>query len=267
MSEPVVERYHAILKQYWGYDSFRPLQLEAIKSVASGEDTLVLMPTGGGKSIIYQVPTLASTGICIVITPLIALMKDQVDRLKSRRILAEAIHTGRSHREIDRILDNCIYGDVKFLYIAPERIDSEMFRTRCARMNVSLIAVDEAHCISQWGYDFRPSYLQIARLRELCPDTPVLALTASATPKVAEDIMYRLRFAKPNIKRMSFARQNLSYVVRHTEDKREHLLRIINNVPGSGIVYVRTREKSETIAKLLQENGISADFTTAVWDF
>lgn len=260
MSEPVVERYHAILKQYWGYDSFRPLQLEAIKSVASGEDTLVLMPTGGGKSIIYQVPTLASTGICIVITPLIALMKDQVDRLKSRRILAEAIHTGRSHREIDRILDNCIYGDVKFLYIAPERIDSEMFRTRCARMNVSLIAVDEAHCISQWGYDFRPSYLQIARLRELCPDTPVLALTASATPKVAEDIMYRLRFAKPNIKRMSFARQNLSYVVRHTEDKREHLLRIINNVPGSGIVYVRTREKSETIAKLLQENGISADF-------
>ena len=260
MSEPVEARYQAILKRYWGYDSFRPLQLDAIKSIASGQDTLVLMPTGGGKSIIYQVPTLASTGVCIVITPLIALMKDQVDRLRKHRILAEAIHAGRSHREIDRILDNCIYGDVKFLYISPERIDSEMFRMRCARMDVALIAVDEAHCISQWGYDFRPSYLQIARLRDLCPNTPILALTASATPKVAEDIMYRLRFDKPNIKRMSFARSNLSYVVRHTEDKREHLLRIVNNVSGSGIVYVRTREKSETIAQFLQQNGITADY-------
>lgn len=260
MSEPVEARYQAILKRYWGYDSFRPLQLDAIKSIASGQDTLVLMTTGGGKSIIYQVPTLASTGVCIVITPLIALMKDQVDRLRKHRILAEAIHAGRSHREIDRILDNCIYGDVKFLYISPERIDSEMFRMRCARMDVALIAVDEAHCISQWGYDFRPSYLQIARLRDLCPNTPILALTASATPKVAEDIIYRLRFDKPNIKRMSFARSNLSYVVRHTEDKREHLLRIVNNVSGSGIVYVRTREKSETIAQFLQQNGITADF-------
>lgn len=260
MSEPVEARYQAILKRYWGYDSFRPLQLDAIKSIASGQDTLVLMPTGGGKSIIYQVPTLASTGVCIVITPLIALMKDQVDRLRKHRILAEAIHAGRSHREIDRILDNCIYGDVKFLYISPERIDSEMFRMRCARMDVALIAVDEAHCISQWGYDFRPSYLQIARLRNLCPNTPILALTASATPKVAEDIMYQLRFDKPNIKRMSFARSNLSYVVRHTEDKREHLLRIVNNVSGSGIVYVRTREKSETITQFLQQNGITADF-------
>ena len=260
MSEPVEARYQAILKRYWGYDSFRPLQLDAIKSIASGQDTLVLMPTGGGKSIIYQVPTLASTGVCIVITPLIALMKDQVDRLRKHRILAEAIHAGRSHREIDRILDNCIYGDVKFLYISPERIDSEMFRMRCARMDVALIAVDEAHCISQWGYDFRPSYLQIARLRDLCPNTPILALTASATPKVAEDIMYRLRFDKPNIKRMSFARSNLSYVVRYTEDKREHLLRIVNNVSGSGIVYVRTREKSEPIAQFLQQNGITTDF-------
>ena len=260
MSEPVEARYQAILKRYWGYDSFRPLQLDAIKSIASGQDTLVLMPTGGGKSIIYQVPTLASTGVCIVITPLIALMKDQVDRLRKHRILAEAIHAGRSHRETDRILDNCIYGDVKFLYISPERIDSEMFRMRCARMDVALIAVDEAHCISQWGYDFRPSYLQIARLRDLCPNTPILALTASATPKVAEDIMYQLRFDKPNIKRMSFARSNLSYVVRHTEDKREHLLRIVNNVSGSGIVYVRTREKSETITQFLQQNGITADF-------
>ena len=260
MSEPVEARYQAILKRYWGYDSFRPLQLDAIKSIASGQDTLVLMPTGGGKSIIYQVPILASTGVCIVITPLIALMKDQVDRLRKHRILAEAIHAGRSHREIDRILDNCIYGDVKFLYISPERIDSEMFRMRCARMDVALIAVDEAHCISQWWYDFRPSYLQIARLRDLCPNTPILALTASATPKVAEDIMYQLRFDKPNIKRMSFARSNLSYVVRHTEDKREHLLRIVNNVSGSGIVYVRTREKSETITQFLQQNGITADF-------
>ncbi|MGN0045022.1 RecQ family ATP-dependent DNA helicase [Alistipes indistinctus] len=256
---PFTGDYAAILKKYWGHDTFRPLQLETIESVAAGRDTLVLMPTGGGKSVIYQVPALASEGVCIVITPLISLMKDQVDRLRSRRILAEAIHGGRGRQEIDRVLDNCIYGDVKFLYISPERVDSELFRMRFAKMKVSLIAVDEAHCISQWGYDFRPAYLQIARLRDLQPEAAILALTASATPKVAADIMQHLRFREPNLKQMSFARANLSYVVRRTEDKREHLLRIVNNVPGSGIVYVRTREKTETVAKFLQENGIEAD--------
>lgn len=256
---PFTGDYAAILKKYWGHDTFRPLQLETIESVAAGRDTLVLMPTGGGKSVIYQVPALASEGVCIVITPLISLMKDQVDRLRSRRILAEAIHGGRGRQEIDRILDNCIYGDVKFLYISPERIDSELFRMRFAKMKVSLIAVDEAHCISQWGYDFRPAYLQIARLRDLQPEAAILALTASATPKVAADIMHHLRFREPNLKQMSFARANLSYVVRRTEDKREHLLRIVNNVPGTGIVYVRTREKTDTVAKFLQENGIEAD--------
>ena len=256
---PFTGDYAAILKKYWGHDTFRPLQLETIESVAAGRDTLVLMPTGGGKSVIYQVPALASEGVCVVITPLISLMKDQVDRLRSRRILAEAIHGGRGRQEIDRVLDNCIYGDVKFLYISPERVDSELFRMRFAKMKVSLIAVDEAHCISQWGYDFRPAYLQIARLRDLQPEAAILALTASATPKVAADIMQHLRFREPNLKQMSFARANLSYVVRRTEDKREHLLRIVNNVPGSGIVYVRTREKTETVAKFLQENGIEAD--------
>lgn len=256
---PFTGDYAAILKKYWGHDTFRPLQLETIESVAAGRDTLVLMPTGGGKSVIYQVPALSSEGVCIVITPLISLMKDQVDRLRSRRILAEAIHGGRGRQEIDRVLDNCIYGDVKFLYISPERVDSELFRMRFAKMKVSLIAVDEAHCISQWGYDFRPAYLQIARLRDLQPEAAILALTASATPKVAADIMQHLRFREPNLKQMSFARANLSYVVRRTEDKREHLLRIVNNVPGSGIVYVRTREKTETVAKFLQENGIEAD--------
>lgn len=256
---PLTGDYAAILKKYWGHDTFRPLQLETIESVAAGRDTLVLMPTGGGKSVIYQVPALASEGVCIVITPLISLMKDQVDRLRSRRILAEAIHGGRGRQEIDRVLDNCIYGDVKFLYISPERVDSELFRMRFAKMKVSLIAVDEAHCISQWGYDFRPAYLQIARLRDLQPEAAILALTASATPKVAADIMQHLRFREPNLKQMSFARANLSYVVRRTEDKREHLLRIVNNVPGTGIVYVRTREKTDTVAKFLQENGIEAD--------
>ena len=256
----MTERLRQILKRYWGYDDFRPLQLETIESVCAGRDTLVLMPTGGGKSVIYQVPGLALDGVCIVVTPLIALMKDQIDQLRRRRILAESIHSGMQPRDIDRILDNCVYGDVKFLYIAPERIDSELFRTRFAKMRVSLLAVDEAHCISQWGYDFRPSYLRIARLRELQPEIPVLALTASATPEVAEDIMQQLKFSEPHVLRTSFARSNLCYVVRNTEDKHEHLLRILNNVPGTGIVYVRTREKTETIAGFLNENGITAGF-------
>ena len=254
----MTERLRQILKRYWGYDDFRPLQLETIESVCAGRDTLVLMPTGGGKSVIYQVPGLALDGVCIVVTPLIALMKDQIDQLRRRRILAESIHSGMQPRDIDRILDNCVYGDVKFLYIAPERIDSELFRTRFAKMRVSLLAVDEAHCISQWGYDFRPSYLRIAELREKLPGVPVLALTASATKLVAEDIMRHLRFAEPHILRSSFARPNLSYSVRHTDDKNGQLLRLVRNVPGSGIVYVRTREGTEQVADMLRREGITA---------
>lgn len=254
------EKLLETLRRYWGYERFRPLQLETIEDVCAGRDTLVLMPTGGGKSVVYQVPALASEGVCVVVTPLIALMKDQIDRLRSRRILAESIHSGMSPRDIDRILDNCVYGSVKFLYIAPERIDSELFRTRFGKMRVSLLAVDEAHCISQWGYDFRPSYLRIARLRELQPDVPVLALTASATSEVAEDIMRHLKFREPHVRRMSFERANLSYVVRRTEDKHGQLLRIAESVPGPGIVYVRTREKAETLAAFLNEHGIAAGF-------
>ncbi len=248
------------LKKYWQYDSFRPMQREAIESVLSGRDTLVLMPTGGGKSIIYQLPTLASDGLCIVVTPLIALMKDQVDALRRRGIPAVAVHSGLSSRQIDIALDNCVYGDVKFLYVAPERLSSEMFRLRVDRMNVSLLAVDEAHCISQWGYDFRPSYLRIKELRRLLPDTPILALTASATPQVAKDIMEQLEFAEPNVLQSSFLRPNLSYSVRQTDDKEGQLMRIINNVPGCGIVYVRMRNTAERVANYLIEQGESASF-------
>ena len=248
------------LKQYWQYDSFRPMQREAIESVLSGRDTLVLMPTGGGKSIIYQLPTLAGDGLCIVITPLIALMKDQVDALRRRGIPAVAVHSGLTSRQIDIALDNCIYGDIKFLYIAPERVSSEMFRLRVDRMNVTLLAVDEAHCISQWGHDFRPAYLRIAELRNIIPDTPVLALTASATPRVAEDIMEQLRFSEPNILQGSFLRPNLSYSIRHTDDKEAQLMRIINNVPGCGIVYVRMRNTAERVCNYLLEQGESASF-------
>ena len=248
------------LSQYWHYDSFRPMQKEAIESVLSGRDTLVLMPTGGGKSIIYQLPTLVSDGLCVVVTPLIALMKDQVDRLRRMGISAVAVHSGLSSRQIDIALDNCIYGDVKFLYVAPERLSSEMFRLRVDRMNVSLLAVDEAHCISQWGYDFRPAYLKIKELRRVIPDTPILALTASATPQVAKDIMTQLDFAEPNILQSSFLRPNLSYSVRQTDDKESQLMRIINNVPGCGIVYVRMRNTAERVANFLIEQGYSASF-------
>ena len=248
------------LQEYWHYDSFRPMQQEAIESVLLGRDTLVLMPTGGGKSIIYQLPTLVSEGLCIVVTPLIALMKDQVDALRRRGIPAVAVHSGLSNRQIDIALDNCIYGDIKFLYVAPERLASEMFRLRVDRMNVSLLAVDEAHCISQWGYDFRPSYLRIKELRRLIPDTPVLALTASATPHVAKDIMAQLNFSEPNVLQTSFLRPNLSYTVRQTDDKEEQLMRIVNNVPGCGIVYVRMRKTAEEVANFLIEQGQSASF-------
>ena len=254
------EQMLAALHRYWGYTSFRPMQREVIASVLGGRDTLALMPTGAGKSIIYQLPTLMREGVCIVVTPLIALMKDQVDRLRSRSIQAVAIHSGLTQRQIDIALDNCVYGDVKFLYLAPERLASEAFRLRLDRMNVSLLAVDEAHCISQWGYDFRPSYLRIAEVRRLIPDAPVLALTASATERVAEDIMDKLRFDEKCVLRSSFARPNLQYVVRHVDDKNEQLLRVIANVGGSGIVYMRTREGAEQVAAYLRDNGVSADY-------
>ncbi len=249
-----------VLKQYWGYDDFRSSQEEIICSVMSGTDTLALMPTGGGKSLTYQVPTMATEGLCIVVTPLIALMKDQVDRLKRLNIPAVAIHSGMSFTQIDIALDNCVYGDIKFLYIAPERLATEAFRLRVQRMNVGIIAVDEAHCISQWGYDFRPSYLRIAEIRKYLPKATVLALTASATDLVANDIMKHLNFEHPHIIRSSFARPNLSYAVRHTDDKNEQLMRVINNVEGAGIVYMRSREGCEQLAELLLNNGISASF-------
>lgn len=258
--EPAEEtkRIYEALRRWWGFTAFRPVQEQIIRAAMEGRDTLALMPTGGGKSLTYQVPTMAREGLCIVVTPLIALMKDQVDRLRARRIAAVAIHSGLSPRQIDIALDNCVYGDVKFLYVAPERLASEAFRLRVVRMNVSLLAVDEAHCISQWGYDFRPSYLRIAELRERLPGVPVLALTASATDRVAEDIMHHLRFAEPHLLRSSFARPNLSYSVRRTDDKNGQLLRLVHNVAGSGIVYVRTREATEQVADLLRGEGITA---------
>ena len=254
------EKLTSILSQYWGYNDFRPMQYEIISSVMSGRDTLALMPTGGGKSLTYQLPTLAQEGLCIVVTPLIALMKDQVDGLKRRGISAVAIHSGLSNQKIDRLLDNCAYGDVKFLYIAPERIDTPIFRVRARRMNVALIAVDEAHCISEWGYDFRPAYRHIVQLRELMPEVPVLALTASATDEVAEDIMSVLRFGEKHILRSSFARPNLRYVVRKTDDKEGMILNILDKVPGSGIIYTRRRKDAEVLAEWLVQQGVGASY-------
>jgi len=256
-----IEPYKQVLTRYWGYTSFRPLQEDIIKSIAEGKDTLALMPTGGGKSITYQVPAIVADGICIVVTPLIALMKDQVNRLNTLDIRSMAIHSGMSHEEIDIALDNCIYGDYKFLYISPERISTKLFQTRLPRLNVNLVAVDEAHCISQWGYDFRPSYLKIATLRDLITEkVPFLALTASATPAVTEDIMEKLLFRQKNILRTSFERKNITYMVKNAEDKGSWLISTLKKVKGSGIIYVRSRKRSKEIAELLVSNGISADF-------
>ena len=252
-------KIHDVLRQYWGYEEFRPMQEEIIRSVMASRDTLALLPTGGGKSLTYQVPTLAREGLCIVVTPLIALMKDQVDNLRKRGVQAVAIHSGLSPAEIDRLLDNCVYGTVKFLYIAPERIGTELFLMRVAKMNLQLIAVDEAHCISQWGYDFRPSYLRIAELRRAHPEVPILALTASATELVTRDIMENLQFPEQNLLRGDFLRPNLSYSVRQTDDKQGQLLRLVQNVPGTGIVYVRTREATEQVAEYLRSEGITAE--------
>ena len=249
-----------VLKKWWGYESFRPKQREIIDAVLAGRDTLALMPTGGGKSLTYQVPALMNEGVTIVVTPLIALMKDQVDRLRKLGIPAVAVHSGMDSRKIEIALDNCAYGDVKLLYIAPERLATEAFRVRLRNMNVSIIAVDEAHCISQWGYDFRPSYLRIAEVRALQPKATMLALTASATDIVARDIMQHLGFAESNIIRTSFARPNLSYVVRCVDDKMEHVLRVVRNVEGSGIIYVRTREGCEQLCEQLRAEGESVSF-------
>ncbi|MFN7118058.1 MAG: ATP-dependent DNA helicase RecQ [Saprospiraceae bacterium] len=249
-----------ILQQYWGYESFRPLQLDIVQSVLDGKDTLALLPTGGGKSICFQVPALCKSGICIVISPLIALMKDQVYNLQKRNIPAAAIYSGMHPKEIDRIFDNSVYGNIKLLYLSPERLVTDLARERIRQMNVNLLAVDEAHCISQWGYDFRPPYLEIAEIRELIPQTPVLALTATATREVVNDIQDRLKFKQKNVFQKSFARDNLAYVVRHEEGKLEKLLDILQKVKGSGVVYVRNRRRTKEIAQFLLQKGISADF-------
>ena len=243
-------RYQEILKQYWGYNDFRGIQRDIIESIGSGHDTLGLMPTGGGKSITFQVPALAQKGTCIVITPLIALMKDQVENLRRRGIRAAAIYSGLTREEIVITLENCIFGDIRILYVSPERLSSDLFQTKLRHMHVSFITVDEAHCISQWGYDFRPSYLEIAKIRKLLPETPVLALTATATPAVVKDMQEKIT-GSFQIFRMSFERKNLAYVVRKASDKREQLLHILNSMKGTAIVYARSRKRTKEFADLL----------------
>ena len=250
--------YRQILREYWGYDNFRGIQEEIIQSICSGKDTLGLMPTGGGKSITFQVPALALDGVCIVITPLIALMKDQVDHLKAKGISAAAIYSGMTRNEILKTLENAVFGAIKLLYVSPERIGSPLFQKKVSHMRVSFITVDEAHCISQWGYDFRPAYLQIINLRKIKPEVPILALTATATLKVIDDIQQCLAFHEKNVFRMSFERKNLAYVVRIAADKEAELVHILHAVPGCAIVYVRSRKKTKEIAQLLQDNNITA---------
>jgi ATP-dependent DNA helicase RecQ len=258
---------HGILKQYWGYDAFRPVQEEIIRSVLEGNDTLALLPTGGGKSICFQVPALVLEGICVVISPLIALMKDQVEGLRKRGVPAVAIYSGMNRREIDIALDNCVYGGIRFLYVSPERTLTELFRERLKLMRVSLLAVDEAHCISQWGYDFRPPYLEIAQLRDLLPQVPIIALTATATIAVRQDITDKLRFRQGGqLFQKSFARPNLSYSAFLEEDKERKLLQILRNVPGTAVVYVRNRKRTQELAHLLNQHGVRADFYHAGLD-
>ena len=256
----MTDKYREILKEYWGYDNFRGIQEDIIQSIGSGRDTLGLMPTGGGKSITFQVPAMAKEGLCIVITPLIALMKDQVRNLRDRGIKAIAIYSGMTREEIIIALENCIFGNYKFLYISPERLDTEIFRIKLRSMNVSMITVDESHCISQWGYDFRPAYLKISEIRTLLPNVPVLALTATATPEVVKDIQQRLAFKEENVFRMSFERKNLAYIVRKTENKTEELLHILKHVSGSAIVYAHNRKRTKEYSQILNENGITATF-------
>ena len=262
----MADKFQSILQKYWGYPDFRGIQRNIIESIASGRDTLGLMPTGGGKSITFQVPALAQKGVCIVITPLIALMKDQVQHLREHGILADAIYADKSRSEILQTLDNAIFGGVKILYVSPERLASEMFQTKLRHIHVSFITVDEAHCISQWGYDFRPSYLQIASIREMKPGIPILALTATATPEVVDDIQERLHFKEKNVFKMSFERKNLAYVVREAEDKQGEMIHILQSVGGSAIVYARSRKRTKEMAQLLSQQGITATFYHAGLD-
>lgn len=262
----MADKFQSILQKYWGYPDFRGIQRNIIESIASGRDTLGLMPTGGGKSITFQVPALAQEGVCIVITPLIALMKDQVQHLREHGILADAIYADKSRNEILQTLDNAIFGGVKILYVSPERLASEMFQTKLRHIHVSFITVDEAHCISQWGYDFRPSYLQIASIREMKPGIPILALTATATPEVVDDIQERLHFKEKNVFKMSFERKNLAYVVREAEDKQGEMIHILQSVGGSAIVYARSRKRTKEMAQLLSQQGITATFYHAGLD-
>lgn len=255
-----MDKFQKILQEYWGYPDFRGIQRDIIKSIASGKDTLGLMPTGGGKSITFQVPSLAMDGVCIVITPLIALMKDQVEHLRAHGILAAAIYADKTRSEIIQILENCIFGGVKILYISPERLASEIFQTKLRHIKVSFITVDEAHCISQWGYDFRPSYLQIGKIREMKPHVAILALTATATPEVVDDIQEKLGFTEKNVFKMSFERKNLAYIVRDVDNKLQEMIHILQCVPGSSIVYARSRKRTKELAEILSQNNISATY-------
>ena len=258
-----MDKYQRILKEYWGYDDFRGIQREIINSICEGHDTLGLMPTGGGKSITFQVPALSVNGVCVVITPLIALMKDQVEHLRQRGIKAAAIYSGMTHSEVITTLENAIFGGVKILYVSPERLSSELFQKKLSHMQVSFITVDEAHCISQWGYDFRPSYLRIKDIRSIKPEAPILALTATATPRVVDDIQDKLGFKQKNVFRMSFERKNLAYLVNRTGDKMSEVLRLLDESDCSSIIYVRNRKRSKEIAEILNSHGISATYYNA----